>query len=129
MTTQSPTVIRYSIGFKQKVVKEIEEEGLTISEASRRYGIKGGLTVHKWLRKFGKYHLLSKVIRIETMEEKDRVKQLEQENAKLKIALADSLMAKRCLEVVIEEGDKQFNMGLKKKLDESVSADLKKNTK
>ena len=129
MTRQSPTIIRYSIGFKQKVVKEIEEEGLTICEASRRYGIKGGTTIHKWIKRFGKYHLLSKIIRIETMEEKDRVKQLEQENAKLKIALADSLMEKRCLEVLIEEADKEYKTDLKKNFGEVVFPGSKKNTK
>jgi len=33
MTKGTRTFIRYSISFKQKVVKEIEEEGLGISEA------------------------------------------------------------------------------------------------
>jgi metal-responsive CopG/Arc/MetJ family transcriptional regulator len=62
------------------------------------------------------------------MDERDRIKELEEQVKKLKIALADSVMAKRCLEVVIEEGDKQYNMGLKKKLDEIVSPDSRKNT-
>lgn len=128
MSTGPRTIVKYSICFKQKVVQEIEDEGLSIQQVSRRYGIKGGSTVHKWLKKFGKYHLLNKVIRIESMDEKDRIKQLEEENKKLKIALADSLMEKRCLEVVIEEGDKQYNMGLKKKLEEIVSNGLKNNT-
>jgi transposase-like protein len=129
MSSGQRTVVKYSICFKQKVVKEIEEEGLSISQVSSRYGIKGGATVRSWIKKFGKYHLLSRIIRVETMDERDRIKQLEEEVKKLKIALADSLMAKRCLEVVIEEGDKQFNMGLKKKLDETVSTDSKKNMK
>ena len=42
MAKQQKTTIRYSISFKQKVVKEIEEEGLNLSAAARRYGIKGG---------------------------------------------------------------------------------------
>lgn len=33
MAKQQKTTLRYSISFKQKVVKEIEEEGLTFSEA------------------------------------------------------------------------------------------------
>jgi transposase-like protein len=129
MSTGQKIIVRYSISFKQKVVKEIEEEGLSFEAAARRYGIKGGQTISKWINKFGKYHLLSKMIRIETMEEKDRIKQLEEENKKLKIALADSMMEKRCLEVVIEEADKAYEMGLKKKLDELASKDLKGSTK
>ena len=129
MSTGQRTIIRYSISFKQKVVKEIEEEGLTVQSASRRYGIKGGETVQKWIKKFGKFHLLNTMMRIETMDEKDRIKQLEEENKKLKLALADSTMAQRCLEEVIAQADKLYKMGLKKKLDEIVSKDLKGNTK
>ena len=128
MSTGQSTIIRYSISFKQKVVFEIEEEGLSISEARRRYGIKGGGTIQKWIKKFGKYHLLNKIIKVETMDEKDRIKHLEQENMKLKMALADSLMEKRCLEVVIEEADKELHLDLKKKLGDVLSSGLKKNT-
>ena len=129
MTRESKTVVRYSISFKQKVVREIEDEGLCIQEASKRYGIGGSQTIQQWIKKFGKYHLLNKVIRIETMEEKDRIKQLEQENAKLKMALADSLMAKRCLEVLIEEANKEYKTDLKKNFGEDASISSKKNTK
>ena len=129
MSTGPRISVRYSIGFKQKVVRELEEEGLTIKDAARRYGIKGGQTVSNWLKKYGKYHLLNKMVRIETMDEKDRIKQLEEENKKLKIALADSVMARRCLEVVIEQADKTYALDLKKKLDEVVSGNLKGNTK
>ncbi|PVD52508.1 transposase, partial [Terrimonas sp.] len=98
MTRDVQTVIRYSISFKQKVVRELEEEGLTISEASRRYGIKGGQTIQNWLRKFGKNHLISKIVRIEMKGEKDRVKELESELKRVKLALADATMKNDMLE-------------------------------
>ena len=129
MSTGQKTIIRYSISFKRKVVREIEEEGLGIIEASRRYGIKGGATVRGWLRTFGKHHLLNKIMRVETMDEKDRIKQLEQENAKLKMALADSIMATRCLEVVIDEANKAYKTDLKKSLGDKVSPVSKKDTR
>jgi transposase-like protein len=121
-------LIRYSISFKRKVVEEIEEEGLGIAEAARRYGIKGGATIRKWLLKFGKHHLINKIIRVETMDERDRIKQLEQENAKLKMALADSMMATRCLEVLVEEANKVYKTDLKKSLGETASPNSKENT-
>ena len=83
MAKQQGTTVRYSISFKQKVVKEIEEEGLTFSEAMRRYGIKGGQTIQKWAISFGKNDLLNKVVRVEMKGEKDRVKELEAEVKKL----------------------------------------------
>ena len=114
MTKERKPVIRYSLSFKQRIIREMEDEGLTKAEVSRKYGIKGTRTVHQWIRKFGKNNLLSKSIRIETMEEKDRIKQLQEEIKKLKLALADSLLAQRGLEVVIEEAGKEYKTDLKK---------------
>jgi len=123
MTNQSGSVIRYSISFRQKVVREIEEEGLTIEAAKRRYGIGGGQTIQRWIRKFGKYHLLEKIVRIESMEEKDKVKQMQEEIRKLKEALADSMMAQKCLETVIEEANKEYKTDLKKSFGSAASKD------
>ena len=114
---------RYSISFRQKVVREIEEEGLTIQAAKRRYGIGGGQTIQRWMRRFGKYHLLEKIVRIETMEEKDQIKKMQEEIRKLKLALADSLMAQKCLEAVIEEADKEYKTDLKKSFGSDASKD------
>jgi transposase len=114
MTENTRSVIRYSVSFKQKVVRELEEEGLTFQAAQRRYGIKGAHTIQKWIRKFGKHHLLGKIVRIESMEDKDQVKKMEEEIRKLKLALADSLMAQKCLETVIDEANKEYGTDLKK---------------
>jgi transposase len=122
-------VIRYSISFRQKVVREIEEEGLTIEAAKRRYGIGGGQTIQRWIRKFGKYHLLEKIIRIESMEEKDKVKKMQDEIRKLKEALADSMMAQKCLEAVIQEANKEYKTDLKKSFGSDASKDSEKSSR
>jgi transposase-like protein len=131
MTKQRRTITRYSISFKQKVVREIEEEGLGISEASRRYGIKGGSTIHKWLIKFGKNHLLNKIVRVEMKGEKDRVKELEAEVKKLKIALADATMEKYALETLVNIVDEHYQTDVKKNLGQQLSKGVakKKNTR
>lgn len=106
-------IIRYSNSFRRQVVNEIEN-GLGKFEAQRKYGIGGADTIPRWIRKFGKENLLNKIVRIETMEERDKVKQLQDEINKLKGALADSLMAQRCLEVLIEQANKEYKTDLKK---------------
>lgn len=116
MAKQQKTTLRYSISFKQKVVKEIEEEGLTFSEARRRYGISGGQTLQNWLITFGKNHLLNKVVRVEMKGEKDRVKELETELKKVKIALADAVLAKDALETLIDIVDEHYQTDVKKNL-------------
>src|SRR5664279_3718266 len=101
MTTRSKVTIRYSISFKQKVVREVEK-GASFVEVRRRYDIKDGNTVQKWVKQFGKNHLLNQIVRIEKKREKDRVKELEEEVKRLKIALADATMAKDLLGTLVE---------------------------
>jgi transposase len=120
MTKSTRKVIRYSISFKQKVVKEIEEEGLSISDANRRYGIKGGETVKKWIKELGRSHLLQTVIRVEMKGEKDRMRELEKEIQKLKIALADAYLERDCAEKVIEVANELYQTDLKKKFGEDA---------
>lgn len=128
MTKGKRPIIRYSISFMQKVVREIEEEGLTIQSAKRRYGIAGQETIQKWIRKFGKNDLLNKIIRVETMEEKDQIKKMQEEIRKLKLALADSLMAQKSLEAVIEEANKEYKTDLKKSFGSDASKDSGKSS-
>ena len=117
---------RYSISFKQKVVKEIEEEGLGIAETARRYGIKGGNTIQKWVRQFGKNHLLNKIVRIEMKGEKDRTKELETEIKQLKIALADATLEKHALETLIEIVNEHYQTDVKKNLGQQQSKEAAK---
>ena len=126
MARASKTVIRYSISFKQKVVREIEEEGLNLSEASRRYGIKGGQTIQNWLRKFGKNHLISKIVRVEMKGEKDRLKELEAELKKVKVALADATMKNDVLETIIAMVNDHYQTDVKKNLGQQPSKAIMK---
>lgn len=121
MTREQRIIIRYSISFKQKVVREIESEGISIESARRRYGIKGTNTIQQWLAKFGKNHLLNKVVKVEMKGEKDRLKALEEENKKLKLALADATMEKHILETLIEVVNEHYETDVKKNLGQQLS--------
>jgi transposase len=122
MTKSNRKVVRYSISFKQKVVNEIELEGLGISEASRRYGINGAETINNWLKKLGKSHLLNVVTRIEMKDEKDKLLEMEKEIKKLKVALADAYLARDCAEEVIKQAGRIYGEDLKKKFGDQASA-------
>ena len=113
MTNLEKKTIRYSFGFKQLIVKEIEEGGL-IFQVAKKYGIKGSHTIESWIKKFGKNHLLNKIVRIEMIGETDRVKQLEKELNEAKVALADSLLAQRCYELLITEVNREYQTDVKK---------------
>jgi transposase len=126
MTKHNSSVRRYSLSFKQQVIRELEQSGAGIEWIRKKYGIRGGSTLQTWIRKFGKTQLLNQVIRIETMEEKDRIKHLEDQIKNLKLALADSLLAQRSLEVLIDEANRAYKTDLKKNFGEAASADSKK---
>jgi transposase len=95
-------VRRYSIAFQQKVVREIESGELSIEDACRLYDITGNDTIQKWIRKFGRNHLLNKVVRIEMKDEKDRVKQLEKKIRQLESALANEHIKNVVLESLLD---------------------------
>ena len=128
MNKENRKHVRYSVSFKQQVIREIEE-GASAFGVGRKYGIKGSSTIAYWIRKFGKHHLINQAIRVETMDEKDRVKFLEKEVQRLKMALADSFLAQRSLETVIDEANKLYGTDLKKNFGESPSKDSKESSK
>ena len=117
----SKKTYRYSDCFKLSVITEIEKNGLTIQEARLKYGIKGGATIQKWLVKFGKNHLLNKVVRVETKDECNELKRLRDENQKLKIAYAELAIDHKLSEMVIQKADELMGLELKKKYEQELS--------
>lgn len=121
MSKEQRAVLRYSTAFKLKVVEQIERGELTVQEARRVYDIRGGQTIQRWLTKHGKSHLLSRVVRIEMKDEKDRIKQLEAEKKKLESALAQAHVKNLFLEEVITLAKEEYGIDLKKKSDTEPS--------
>ena len=124
MSKVQKTTYRYSNCFKEKVVQEVSS-GSSISSVCRRYGIKGGATVQSWLRKFGRKELLNTVIRVKMRSEEDRVKQLEDENRRLKIALADATLAQDVLETLVGVVNEHYQTDVKKKFGQKLFVDIK----
>ena len=69
METKQKITKQYSLSFKQKVISEIEGGKLTKEGARKLYDIGGGSVINSWIKKFGKEHLLNKVVRIEMKDE------------------------------------------------------------
>lgn len=112
---------RYSTAFKQKVVTEIEKGKLTINEAKQVYDIRGDGTIQIWLRKFGKTHLLNKVIHIEMKDEPKRIKELERQKKQLESALAQAHLKIITLESSLKVLEEKTGVELKKKTDRKSS--------
>jgi transposase len=85
------SVKRYSEAFKLQVVREFEAgEYANITAVRRKYGISGVGTVERWLKRYGKAHLMKKVMRVEVPGEGDRLRELEREVKRLKEALGEA---------------------------------------
>jgi transposase len=81
--------IRYSEAFKMEVVRELEAGGLAFDAISRKYGIKGAMTVSKWVRQYGN-GTRGKVVRVERPEEINELKRLKARVRLLEASLADA---------------------------------------
>ena len=89
--------MRYSQAFKKQVVEEIASGKFkSAGQARKAYGILGPGTVARWLRHFGRTDLLPKQVRIETMKERDELKEARKRIRELEAALSDAHMD-RCL--------------------------------
>jgi len=84
------TVIRYSEAFKLQVVRELEEgRHANCHAAGEAYGVRGEGTVQRWVRKYGKTHLIRKVMRVETTEERNELRKAKDRIRELEKALVD----------------------------------------
>lgn len=104
----SEACIRYSESFKLKVVRELEEGKFSNrNEARLFYNIKGVDTIRRWLVKYGRNHLIRKVVRVETADERSRLKELEDEIKKLKETVVDlscrEVYSRAALSVICED--------------------------
>jgi transposase len=102
------TVIQYSEAFKRQVVEELEGGRYrSVLEAQKKYGIRGCATVQRWMKKYGREHLLPKIVRVERMGERDRIEVLEKRIQQLEKALADAkvdqVLSRAYLELACEE--------------------------
>jgi transposase-like protein len=97
------TVIRYSEAFKLQVLRDLETGRFaTKAEAARAYGIRGQGTIDHWARKYEKWHVLGKVIRVEKPEEISEVRRLRKRVQDLEKALADAHLDQKLDEAYLQ---------------------------
>lgn len=82
------TVVRYSLCFRRQVVSDLEEGRFSsIQAAQEHYGITGAETIKRWLRHYGKNHLIPKVVIVQKPDEKDQIRQLKRQVQELQQVL------------------------------------------
>lgn len=107
-------VRRYSNSFRRQVVQEYES-GEKLEDLRKKYGIGGGSTVQSWIKKFGKGVFRYELIRIQTADEANQVRQLTKQIEDLKLALGQVTLEKLKLESILEELEIDSKKIVKKK--------------
>ena len=120
MTKGRKETVRYSDCFKLSIVEEIEKNGLSIENCRRKYGIGGSTTIQKWLKKYGKNHLLNKIVRVGTIDE---IQALRKELKAIKEAFAEMAIENKVYETYFQVLGEETGASekIKKKLDQELS--------
>jgi transposase len=101
-------VIRYSISFKQQVIRELESGRFgNIAEARQHYGINGATTIRNWLGRYGRNHLCPRIVRVEMPDEKDQIRELKKQIKQLQQVLghtqAENVINQAFLKIACEK--------------------------
>ena len=111
--SQKIIIKRYSIAFKQKVVKEYEA-GDSMKELRDRYGIGGGSTIQKWIEKYGREGTRHKLIVIQSPQEQNQLKVLKKRVGQLEKVVAQLTLDKIMLEASLAEAEARLGVTVKK---------------
>lgn len=85
------TRVRYSEAFKRQVVDQLESgKYRSLHAACRAYDIGGTATVARWVRQYGSEELLPKNVRVETLKERNELKELRRRVREVEAAAADA---------------------------------------
>lgn len=119
MLKDNRTIKRYSEPFKLKILSELESGRYTKEELVKKYDIASG-SIYYWIKKYGKLELLNKRVNIQTLDEIDKIKKLEEEICQLKELLVQKDIKGFLNEAYLEYAAKQLGYKnveeLKKKL-------------
>ena len=112
--------IRYSEAFKQQVLRDLDTGRFASIEAAKRaYGIRGQGTIEAWAVKYGKNHLVGKVVRVETPKEVSELKALRKRVKDLEKALVserlDRMLDAAYLQIACRTAGIEDVEGFKKK--------------
>jgi transposase len=104
---------KYSVAFKQQVVREYEG-GASLHELKERYGIGGGNTVREWVDKYGREGVRHKVVVIQSPAEQNQIKAMKEKIGQLEKLVAQLSLDKLMLETIVEVAEAELGLGLKK---------------
>ena len=106
-------VKRYSQALKQQVVREYES-GASVNKLQKKYGIRGSVTIQRWIKKYSHAGLRSEVMVIQSPEDQIEFKAMKSRIVDLESALAESVLENRMLKATLEVASDALGMDLTK---------------
>lgn len=113
MTVEERRRRRFSEAFRKEQVALIESGKVTIQEVSRMYEVKAQ-NVRRWLHKYGTKELPKPIV-VQSSRDIDRLRELEEENARLKQQLGSERMQVVYLEGLVKLAKERLGQDFEKK--------------
>jgi transposase len=104
---------RYSEAFKRQVVCEYED-GFSVQDLRRKYGITGNGTIERWVRQYANAGLRQELITIQRAAEREHERELQQRVRELEAAVSQLTLEKIVLESTMAEAEKLLGQEVKK---------------
>jgi transposase-like protein len=112
----------YSMSFKLQVVQEIERGELSMTSATRKYGIQARSSVRNWLRKYGNFDWenqtpshMPKSPEQKILELEQQIKLLQKQKAFLEKQVETADKKAIIFDMMIDLAEKEFNIPIRKK--------------
>ncbi|MDL5246452.1 transposase [Leptospira weilii] len=80
----------------------------------KNYGIQGSVTIRGWIKKYGKNHLIGKIVRVETENELSRLKEAEKRIRELEKALSNVTIENVLYKSLVKVAEGDLKIDLKK---------------
>jgi transposase-like protein len=107
------TIRRYSLAFKQAVVREYEA-GESMYNLRRKYGINGMSTIKRWVEQYGLQGTRHKLMVISSPDEQSELVKLQARIAELEKALAQTTLDNLMLKATLEVAEQKYGITPKK---------------
>jgi transposase len=105
----------FSESIKRQIVGDIERCKCTVIQASRELNV-SSTSVYKWIRKYSRHLIKSRVMVVEDQSESYRSKELEKRIKDLEAALGRKQLEIDFLNKVIELANEEYQVDIKKNL-------------
>ncbi|MBB3187980.1 hypothetical protein [Microbacter margulisiae] len=126
----------YSMSLKLSIISEIERGDISVTSATKKYGIQGRSTVVGWLRKYGTFDWenqtpsnMPKSKDQKILELEQKIKVLEKQKAFLEKQAEQSDMKAAFFDMMVDMAEKEYNISIRKNSLPEQSTDSAKKTK